>query len=66
MKKMTVLLSTLALVLSMTVTGFAADTIKLGVAGPHSGDLAPYGIPAMKAAQLVVKNINAKGGVLGK
>ncbi|MCK4501678.1 MAG: ABC transporter substrate-binding protein, partial [Desulfuromonadales bacterium] len=41
-------------------------TIKLGVAGPHSGDLAPYGIPAMKAAQLVVKQVNAKGGVLGK
>ena len=63
---MTVLISTLALVLSMTAIGFAADTIKLGVAGPHSGDLAPYGIPAMKAAQLVVKKINAKGGVLGK
>ncbi|MEA3544207.1 MAG: branched-chain amino acid ABC transporter substrate-binding protein [Thermodesulfobacteriota bacterium] len=66
MKKMTVLISTLALVLSMSATGFAADTIKLGVAGPHSGDLAPYGIPAMKAAQLVVKQINAKGGILGK
>jgi branched-chain amino acid transport system substrate-binding protein len=42
------------------------DVIKLGVAGPHSGDLAPYGIPTMKAAQLVVKKINANGGVLGK
>ncbi len=66
MKKMTVLISTLALALSLSATGFAADTIKLGVAGPHSGDLAPYGIPAMKAAQLVVKQVNAKGGVLGK
>ena len=66
MRKMTILISTLALVLSMAATGFAADTIKLGVAGPHSGDLAPYGIPAMKAAQLVVKKINANGGVLGK
>ncbi len=66
MKKMTVLLSTLALLLSMTATGFAADTIKLGVAGPHSGDLAPYGIPAMRAAQLVVKQVNANGGILGK
>ena len=44
----------------------AADTIKLGVAGPHSGDLASYGIPTVKAAELVVKDINAKGGVLGK
>jgi branched-chain amino acid transport system substrate-binding protein len=44
----------------------AGDTIKLGVAGPHSGDLASYGIPTTKAAELVVKEINAKGGVLGK
>jgi branched-chain amino acid transport system substrate-binding protein len=47
-------------------TGMAADTIKLGVAGPHSGDLASYGIPTVKAAELVVKKINAKGGVMGK
>jgi len=46
--------------------GFAADTIKLGVAGAHSGDLAPYGLPSINAAKLVVKDINAKGGVLGK
>jgi branched-chain amino acid transport system substrate-binding protein len=52
----------------MVVAGIAmaADTIKLGVAGPHSGDLASYGIPTTKAAELVVKEINAKGGVLGK
>ncbi len=47
-------------------TALAGDTIKLGVAGPHSGDLASYGIPTVHAAELVVKNINAKGGVLGK
>ncbi len=47
-------------------TAMAMDTIKLGVAGPHSGDLASYGIPTIKAAELVVKDINAKGGVLGK
>ena len=46
--------------------GIAADTIKLGVAGAHSGDLASYGIPSVKAAELVVKDINAKGGILGK
>jgi len=44
----------------------AQDTIKIGVAGPHSGDLASYGIPTVHAAELVVKEINAKGGVLGK
>lgn len=46
--------------------GLAADTIKLGVAGAHSGDLASYGIPSIRAAKLVVDEINAKGGVLGK
>jgi branched-chain amino acid transport system substrate-binding protein len=59
-----------ALVLSAFVvvagTALAGDTIKLGVAGAHSGDLASYGIPTVKAAELVVKDINAKGGVLGK
>jgi len=49
-----------------TGTAMAADTIKLGVAGAHSGDLASYGLPTVKAAELVVKDINAKGGVLGK
>ena len=44
----------------------AAETIKMGVAGAHSGDLASYGIPSVKAAELVVKKINAEGGILGK
>ncbi|MEI7639011.1 MAG: ABC transporter substrate-binding protein, partial [Syntrophus sp. (in: bacteria)] len=44
----------------------AADTIKLGVAGSHSGDLASYGLPTKRAAELVAKEFNAKGGVLGK
>lgn len=54
------------MIATMAGIGFAADTIKLGVAGPHSGDLASYGIPTVKAAELVVKEVNAKGGVLGK
>lgn len=54
------------MVATMAGIGLAADTIKLGVAGPHSGDLASYGIPTVKAAELVVKEVNAKGGVLGK
>jgi branched-chain amino acid transport system substrate-binding protein len=54
------------LIFTFSGVGLAADTIKLGVAGPHSGDLASYGIPTIHAAELVVKQINAKGGVLGK
>ncbi len=66
MKQLSICFAGLALVLGLSVPGFSADTIKLGVAGPHSGDLAPYGIPAMRAAQLVVKKVNAEGGILGK
>ncbi len=47
-------------------TGFSAEPIKLGVAGAHSGDLASYGIPTIRAAKLAVEAINAKGGVLGR
>jgi len=49
-----------------SVPAIAGDTIKLGVAGAHSGDLASYGIPSVKAAELVVKDINEKGGINGK
>ncbi|KJS28956.1 MAG: branched-chain amino acid ABC transporter substrate-binding protein [Desulfatitalea sp. BRH_c12] len=57
-----------ALVMSMVFcsAAFAADTIKFGVAGAHSGDLASYGLPSINAAKLVAADFNAKGGVLGK
>ncbi|MDJ0875293.1 MAG: branched-chain amino acid ABC transporter substrate-binding protein [Desulfobacterales bacterium] len=42
------------------------EPIKLGVAGAHSGDLASYGIPTVRAAQLVVKQRNAMNGVAGR
>ena len=44
----------------------AADTIKIGLAGPHTGDLAPYGLPSKDAAEMVVAEVNAKGGINGK
>jgi len=44
----------------------AADTIKLGVAGAQTGDLAGYGTPALNAARLVVDKINAAGGINGR
>ena len=42
-----------------------AGTIKIGVAGAHSGDLASYGLPTLKAAQLVVRDVNDQGGING-
>ena len=65
-KTFTVAIVGLFLVLSLVGIGTAADTIKLGVAGPHSGDLASYGIPTVRAAEIIVKKVNAKGGVMGK
>lgn len=55
-----------AMGVAMTLPAVAADTIKFGVAGAHSGDLASYGIPTVNAAKLVVAEINAKGGIDGK
>jgi branched-chain amino acid transport system substrate-binding protein len=59
------------MIMALMITGCAkkeeaVQPIKVGVAGPHSGDLASYGIPTVRAAELVVEEINAKGGVLGR
>ncbi len=57
----------LMMAVAVPVSAFAAgDTIKIGVAGPHSGDLASYGLPSVNAAKLVADQINAKGGINGK
>ncbi len=40
--------------------------IKIAVVGSHSGDLASYGIPSVRAAQLVVDQRNAACGVNGR
>jgi branched-chain amino acid transport system substrate-binding protein len=60
-----ILLPTIAALLLAGVAP-AAEPIRIGVAGAHSGDLAPYGIPTLHAAELVVKEVNAKGGILGR
>ncbi len=44
----------------------AADTYKIGVGGAHTGELAAYGIPSLKAVELAADYINANGGILGK
>ncbi|MDC7225390.1 MAG: branched-chain amino acid ABC transporter substrate-binding protein [Spirochaetales bacterium] len=69
MKKFTVIFLVAAVLVSFAfLSGCSKDsgTIKIGVAGAHSGDLASYGIPSVKAAELVVEDWNANGGVLGK
>ncbi len=75
MKKISVLLLVAVLISAVGLPVFAGGQqdsagssapIKIGVAGAHSGDLASYGIPSVKAAELVVAEWNAKGGVLGR
>jgi branched-chain amino acid transport system substrate-binding protein len=46
--------------------GGGGDTIKIGVAGPMTGDQAKLGSDLVNGATLAVEEWNAKGGVLGK
>ena len=45
---------------------WANEVIKIGLAGPHTGDLAPYGLPTKTAAEMVIAEVNAAGGINGK
>jgi len=61
------LLAALALVgLTMLGTASASDTIKIGVAGPHTGGYAAFGEQFWKGAEQAAKDINAAGGIDGK
>jgi branched-chain amino acid transport system substrate-binding protein len=44
----------------------AADTIKIGIAGPKTGPVAEYGVMQFNGAKMAIEQINAKGGVDGK
>ncbi|GAB1534463.1 branched-chain amino acid ABC transporter substrate-binding protein [Geovibrio sp. ADMFC3] len=48
------------------VTAFAADTIKIGVQAPITGEYANEGQGIDNAARLLAEQYNAKGGLLGK
>ncbi len=66
-RKLCSVLAVLAVSAGVTLAGqaLAADPVKIGVAGAHSGDLASYGLPTARAAELVVEHINAEGGLNG-
>ncbi len=55
-----------ALILATAGSAFSAETLKIGVGGAHSGELASYGVPTLNAVRLVVDEFNANGGLLGK
>ena len=57
-----------ALVASTVIAGAAgaAETIKIGVAGPHTGGYAAFGAQFWRGASQAAADINAAGGVNGK
>ncbi len=46
-----------------TPASTASEPIVIGIAGAHSGDLASYGIPTLRAAKLIIDERNAKCGI---
>jgi branched-chain amino acid transport system substrate-binding protein len=52
--------------LGFSMSGMAAEPIKIGVAGPFTGGSAPMGTSMRDGVKLAVAEINAKGGVLGR
>jgi branched-chain amino acid transport system substrate-binding protein len=59
-------LAILGLGLGLASPVFAQEEIVIGVAGPMTGSEATFGAQFMAGAQAAVRDINAKGGVLGK
>ena len=43
-----------------------SDTIKIGLIGPLTGNVAEYGLAVEKAAKLYIKELNEAGGIDGK
>ena len=50
----------------MAMPAYAADTIKIGEISTLTGDFAAFGDAEVQAIKLAVKEINAKGGIMGK
>ena len=55
-----------AIAVALGGTAWAQDTIKVGSAGPMTGQYASFGEQLKRGAQMAVDDINAAGGVNGK
>ncbi len=64
-KAFVVVAAILSLVMSAS-TGFAAETVKVGVLLPLTGSLAKFGEIEKRSYDMAAEEINAKGGVNGK
>jgi branched-chain amino acid transport system substrate-binding protein len=65
MKKLVALAAASAAILLAAGPAGAAD-LKVGVVGPITGQYAAFGEQLRRGAEMAVKDINAKGGVLGR
>ena len=66
MRRRTMLVALLTVVLLVPLAAEAQKPIKVGMPMPLSGPPALFGDPAAKGAQMFVEELNAKGGVLGR
>ena len=68
MKKVLAVTAAVAMTAAMMPTAVLADyaeTVKIGVIGPKTGDYAQYGLGVYHAAQLAAEEVNANGGFNG-
>jgi branched-chain amino acid transport system substrate-binding protein len=64
--KKSVIFLTLIFIIAAAGTAFAAAPIKIGYLAALTGDYAAYGQTEVNMAKLVVKDLNEKGGLLGR
>jgi urea transport system substrate-binding protein len=65
-RKLLVAAVTIPTLLTLSLSAYAADPIKIGAIYDLTGDLNIYGIAQSRALHLAVDEINSKGGLLGR
>lgn len=65
MKRFVSLIVVVGLLLTGVLPVYGAETIKVGLIAPLTGNIATFGQSVDKAARMAVDEINEKGGVLG-
>ena len=58
--------ATLALSMAVSLASHATDTLKIGIAGPFSGAVSPYGMMQLQGAHAAIDQVNKNGGIHGK
>jgi branched-chain amino acid transport system substrate-binding protein len=64
--KLTLKVAGFAVAAALSAMAFAAEPIRIGLSGPFTGGSSPMGVSMRDGVKLAAKEINAKGGVLGR